>query len=105
MPNDFRKLLNSIPSVTEEEVIVIFYKSSDCFWIITLEKIIISFEGSWLTVLFQDIKKIDVDFLEQPKQNISAIGLVMKNDSLIRLQVEATTWHVVFSIMKLLKEQ
>ncbi|ADB42957.1 hypothetical protein Slin_7014 (plasmid) [Spirosoma linguale DSM 74] len=71
----------------------------------TLEKIIIFSEGSWLTVLFQDIDKIDTDFLDQPKQNISEIGLLMKNSSTARLAVEETTWHVVLGILKLLKVQ
>ncbi|WP_425291220.1 hypothetical protein [Spirosoma linguale] len=104
-PDNVKDVLNSIPSVIEKDLIVIFYRSSNCFWAMTLEKIIIFSEGSWLTVLFQDIDKIDTDFLDQPKQNISEIGLLMKNSSTARLAVEETTWHVVLGILKLLKVQ
>ncbi|WP_420149825.1 hypothetical protein [Spirosoma sp.] len=92
-------------SIVEVDLIIIFYRSSTYFWVMTLEKIIIFSEDRWLTALFQDIDKIDPNFLDQTKQNISEMGLLMKSGSLIRLQVEATTWHVVLGILKLLKAQ
>ena len=86
---------------TDEEPILCFYKNSDKYWVLTTERIILSYD-SIENIYLNDIQNIELYKLFNESTNklhINTIQLEI-NNKLFDLEVEERTWHVIFNMLK-----
>jgi hypothetical protein len=86
---------------TGEDPILSFYIDSNKWWLLTTERIILSY-GSIKNIYISEIQNVDLNELFEERTNKSDLNTIQLkiNNIFFDLEVEKRTWHVVFNMLK-----
>lgn len=106
VPIDLKlKIQANIKVDADESIIISFYQSPHYYLLFTTNSLIVS-ENYKITKLdykfIDEIKLNDIFDGDQSKAENELINVFLKSGASINIKVEKGTWHIIFSILKLL---
>lgn len=108
LPEKVRMNFQSIIDLKEnEDCIICYIKSAEYSLIVTNIRIIIVRKNNITSYFHSLIKEVRLDSIfneEQNKKQNNNINIIMEDGNEINLIVEKGTWHVLYSIIKILTQ-
>jgi hypothetical protein len=102
------EIQNIVRLLHDEAFIICFYKSSNYFLLLTTHRIIIVENRHIIEVMYTSINEVKLNEVfsgGQTKMDNDTINIVLKSKQTIDIKVEIGTWHILYSIIKLITSQ